>query len=395
MKIFLIIHFLTYFCITIHAQSIGELLSFKTTKTITSQSEARTALKEKKIDDALFLYSESVNKAQENRNSGKGVDGDLLAEYAYTLALHHDYELALMNIDRARALNGKYIDFFSGQVLSLMNYDNAANEFIRNATVPDWIQSVYLELNHQFKGSGVVIQENPYETLKRANRLAANRQTIQSIAMFEELKTTFNTVPIIYVDYSTVWESISNYGYAAQLLKQGIDLMPENTSNRQVFSNHLTKINDTKKKIDSTPWFRKLLSADSPKLMTYIGASAAKDIYSLNGRMGIYTSKKFSASLNFGTSYANEQFSGSIGLSAYKAWGVLFGGMGVTDQFSKDSNTISLTPSVDLTFLNKTQTSSLDIALSGYIPFSKDGKFSYSVSIGKTIYFDFNGLFKK
>ena len=141
-------------------------------------------------------------------------------------------------------------------------------------------------------------------------------------------------------------------------------------------------------------WLKKLLGMAPPKMMAYIGASAAKDFYSLNGRMGLYTSNKFSASLNVGLNYASEQFSGSLGLSAYKAWGIFFAGLGISDVFSKDNDTFSITPSIGITLMNKTQTSSLDIMLSGYIPLSKDGKFSYSISIGKTIYFDFNKLFK-
>lgn len=139
---------------------------------------------------------------------------------------------------------------------------------------------------------------------------------------------------------------------------------------------------------------KRLLGMNPPKLMTYVGASAAKDMYSLNGRMGLYTSNKFSASLNVGLNYASEEFSGSIGVSGYKAWGIFVGGLGITDMFGKDSNTFSLTPSVGLSFLNKGQTSSFDIMVNGYIPFSSEQKFSYSISIGKTIYFDLNGLLK-
>ena len=117
-------------------------------------------------------------------------------------------------------------------------------------------------------------------------------------------------------------------------------------------------------------------------------------MYSLNGRMGVYTSNKFSASLNVGLNYANEKFYGSIGISGYKTWGIFVGGLGITDMFGKDSNTFSLTPSVGLSFLNKKQNSSFDIMVNGYIPFSSEQKFSYSISIGKTIYFDLNGLLK-
>ena len=110
--------------------------------------------------------------------------------------------------------------------------------------------------------------------------------------------------------------------------------------------------------------------------------------------MGVYTSNKFSASLNLGLNYAGEQFSGTIGLSVYKAWGILVAGLGLSEQFSENSDMFSLAPSIGLTFLNKAQTSSFDIMLNGYVPFSSNQKFSYSISIGKTVYYDLNGLLK-
>ena len=171
--------------------------------------------------------------------------------------------------------------------------------------------------------------------------------------------------------------------------------MPQKQAeNKRIFTNHLTKVNEKKTKYENASWFKKILGLNPPKLMTYVGASAAKDMYSLNGRMGLYTSNKFSASLNLGLNYASEEFSGNIGISGYKAWGIFVGGLGLTDMFSKESNTLSLTPSIGLSFLNKSQTSSFDIMVNGYIPFSSEQKFTYSISIGKTFYFDLNGLLK-
>ena len=168
----------------------------------------------------------------------------------------------------------------------------------------------------------------------------------------------------------------------------------EQKEHKQIFQSHLTKVNEQKAKFENATWLKRLLGMNPPKMMTYIGASAANDMYSLNGRAGLYTSNKFSASLNVGLNYACDEFSGSIGLSGYKAWGIFVGGLGITDMISKGQNNMGLTPSVGLSFLNKSQTSSFDIMLNGYVPFSSDQKFSYSISVGKTIYFDLNGLLK-
>ncbi len=348
-----------------------------------------------KLESALERYTQLIDNAESQRNTGQGVNGDYLAEYAYSLALHHDFEAALMNIDRARMVGTKYGDFYAAQVLAVMGYKDAAQQLMQQAKVPEWINGSYQELTEKYKTTASINRDAPEKALKRANKLAANRQTVQAIALFEELAAIYPDTYIIYVDYSTVWESLGYYAYAAQLLQKGIDLMPqEQGENKQIFQNHLAKVNEMKASFENASWLKRLLGLNPPKLMMYVGASAAKDMYSLNGRMGLYTSNKFSASLNVGINYTNKEFSGSIGISGYKAWGIFVGGIGITDMFGKNANTLSLTPSVGLTFLSKSQTSSFDIMVNGYIPFSSEQKFSYSISVGKTIYFDLNGLLK-
>lgn len=347
------------------------------------------------IEQALQLYNATIESEKEKRQTGKGVSGDLLAEFSYALALHHDFEAALINIDRARMVGTKYGDFYAAQVLTLMGYSEVSQQLMKQAKVPEWINDTYQGLNEKYKATVSINRDAPEVALKRANKLAANRQTIQAMALFEELAMLYPDTYIIYVDYSTVWENLGYYAYAAQLLQKGIDLMPQEQSrNKQIFQNHLAKVNQMKATSENASWMKRILGMNPPKLMTYVGASAAKDMYSLNGRMGLYTSNKFSASVNVGLNYASEQFSGSIGVSGYKAWGIFVGGLGITDMFGKDTNTFSLTPSIGLSFLNKSQTSSFDIMVNGYIPFSSEQKFSYSISVGKTIYFDLNGLLK-
>lgn len=358
-------------------------------------NEAQAALKEENLTKSLASYSKAVEQMQSQRSNGKGIDGDILSEYAYALALHHDFEAALMNIDRARMLGTKYGDFYAAQILAVMGYKDAAQQLMSSAKIPEWINNVYQGLNEKYKTTASINRNAPETALKRANKLAANGQTIQAMALFEELAAIYPDTYIIFVDYSTVWENLGHYACAANLLQKGIDLMPkEQSDNKQVFLNHLAKVNDMKARFENASWMKRLLGMNPPKLMTYVGASAAKKMFSLNGRMGLYTSNKFSASLNLGLNYASKKFSGSIGISGYKTWGIFVGGLGITDMFGKDMNMFSLTPSVGLTFLNKKQTSSFDIMVNGYIPFSKGQKFSYSISIGKTIYFDLNRLLK-
>lgn len=377
------------------AQSIGDvLLSGVGTSKNNLTYEAQVSLKQGDVDKALVAYSYVVAQTQAQRNAGKGVSGDLLAEYAYTLALHHDFEVALINIDRARMVGAKYGDFYAAQILTLMGYNDVAGQLMRQAKVPEWIDGIYQGLTDKYKTTASINRDAPDVALKRANKLAANRQTVQAMALFEELAAIYPNTYIIYVDYSTVWESMGNYAYASQLLQKGIGLMPEEQGeNKQIFQNHLTKVEHQKMRFENASWLKKVLGMNPPKLMTYVGASLAKDSYMFNGRMGLYTSNMFSTSLNLGMGYVGGQFSGDVGVSAYKTWKIFVGGLGLADRFSKDDNTFNLTTSAGLTFLSKDQTSSFDIMVTGYFPVT-GGNCSYSISIGKTIYFDLNRLLK-
>lgn len=392
-RLYCMLCILLLFNLQMRSQSISSLLLKRVETNRGNKSDyAQVCLQEGDVNKAVVLYSQFVKHTGMEHNNGKGVYGDLLAEYAYVLALHHDFEAALMNIDRARVVGAKYGDFYAAQVLAVMGYKDAAQRLMQQAKVPEWINGVYQGLNEKYKTTASINRDTPETALKRANKLAANRQAIQAVALFEELAAIYPDTYIIYVYYSTIWEGWGYYAYAAQLLQKGIDLMPqEQSEHKQIFQNHLTKVNELKTKFENASWMKRMLGMTPPKFMTYVGAAAAKDMYSLNGRMGFYTSNRFSGSLNVGLNYSGKQFSGSIGLSGYKAWGVFVCGLGLTDTFGKGQNSFSLTPSVGLSFLNHSQTSSFDIMLNGYIPFSKGQNFTYSISIGKTIYFDLNG----
>ena len=384
--------------ISLNSQTLNKNLKEQTSIFSTNfHNDAQVNLKLGDIDKALIYYAQAVKLAQSQRNSGRGVSGELLSEYAYTLALNNDFEAALINIDRARMIGTKYADFYSAQILSLMGYDKAAEQLMKQAQIPNWINGIYQGLTPEYTTTMTINQDSPEKALTRANRLAANKQKIQAMALFEELTILYPTSYITYIDYSTIWESLGYYDYASQLLKKGIDMMPKDmkgSKSEQIFTNHLNTVNTMKDKYENAPWVKKLLGMEPPKFIAYAGASVAKNMFSLNGRIGEYTSNQFSASLNFGMSYASKQISGNLGLSAYKAWNAFVIGMGLNSQYSKNSVIVSFNPSIGLTFLNKAQTSSFDIMFNGYVPFSSKQKFSYNISIGKTFYFDLNGLLK-
>ncbi len=369
----------------IYSQSIGSIISSQKSNPYYIK-EAQSQLNAGEIDTALVLYAKAIEEAQKNRIGGNGVNGDLLAEYAYALALHHNFEAALINIDRAMALGAKYGNFYASQILTVMGYSEAAEQFMGEVKVPEWISNDFQNLTSKYSTKISFNRDEPQDALKRASKLAANGQIIQAVALFEELLSFYPDVYIIYADYSAVWEKLKKYECASKMLKKGIDLIPQDNETKATFNTHLNEIHEAWRKNTSNTWAKKIFGAGTPKLMTYAGASFAGKTFSLNGRIGAYTSKKFSGSINLGLSFASKQASGNIGISAYKGWGIFLAGLGVTDYFSKKSNSIGISPQVGLSILNKNQTASFDITLGGYIPFSKNPTVSYSISIGETVY---------
>ncbi len=386
--------FLLFASLQAHAQTIEKINERLGFSKPSISKEARIDLTAGDVDKALIDYSEAVTRARESRSAAYGVDGELLAEYAYTLALHHDFEASFMYIDRARMVGAKHGDFYAAQILTLMSYTEAAKQMMTQAEIPDWIANHYQNLTQKHISSFSINRDAPKEALKRANQLAANHQTIQAIALFEELIKLHPDAYILYIDYSTVWENKGNKEYASTLLSKGIELMPDNLSeseSKKTFSSHLSMLNNANTTPEKPEWIKKAIGDETPRFMTYIGASAARKAFFLNGRMGLYSSNKFSTAINMGLGLAGESFSGNIGISAYKNWGAFFAGIGISDQFSKGSNTLGLSPTIGLSFLDKSQSSSLDVSLSGFIPIFSKSPFSYSISVGKTIYFNWKG----
>lgn len=375
----------------VSAQSVADISGIRVGGASTTKI-AQVNLKLGDLDKALLCYSMAVREAKGNRKSGSGVDGTLMAEYAYALALHHDFEAALIAMDRARALGTKYGDFYSAQVLTVMGHEDAARQFMEGCKIPDWINGIFQTLTPKYAVAPIYIGTGTsQEVLTRANKLSAGKQSLQSIVLFDELVAKNPNVYMVHVDYSALWENLGRYAYAERLLEKGISLMPHDTATaemRGAFEGHLASMRKTDSTVQQSQILKRLLGKEPPRMIMYAGASVANKVYSLNGRFGVYGSNKLSASFNIGLSIANGQFMGSMGLSAYKAWSVFVAGLGVGTQFTAESFTLGITPSVGLSFLNKAQTSSFDITLSGFVPIVSESTISYSLSIGKTFYID-------
>lgn len=340
--------------------------------------DARNAVINERFSRAIELYAELVKESV----SGKGDKSDFMAEYAYVLALSHNFDFALAYIDKARLSKSKFTDFFTVQVLNIMGFPELASKFQTNE-IPDWLIADYKRFCSNYS------VQNPNETslhrteLERAYKLLSQKQSIRSIVILHRLEQSYPEAYIIPAINSLAWENMGNNEQAAYYLGKAIQLMgdKEPTEQKNAYVQHLNNLKSNKR----VPYIESI-GKFKPRVCTYFGAYAAKGIFSLNGRVGLYTNSLFSTSLNVSVNRANKQFSYNVGVSAYKTWRIFMGGLGISYLFGNEKGSFNLSPCVGLTFLNEKKTSSWDVMFNCYVPFSSDGQFSYGITIGKTIY---------
>lgn len=380
--------------LSVHAQSAGKIISRYFQKSdVEKRANAQTLIRQGRFEDALLLYKELTDSAQAKRLVGREMEGDLLAEYAYVLALNHDFELALMYIDRSWALAAKNRDFYTSNILSLMGYKETALHFTQMSGAPSWAKDFYAEYNAKYTVDGTIGTGNAENDMKRAYMLTANNQYIQAIALYEELIRQLPSVGVLYIYESAALEKAGRLDYAAALLRKGISLTPVNSAlsnDRQVYENHLQKIESSAFKLSHPTWLQHLFGTETPKMMIYGGVGLGASQYTFNARAGVYTSNRFSGSLNLGLTHANDELAFNLGLAGYKTYNIFMFGAGISNMITKEHKIWNFAPSVGITLMNEAQTMSYDLTLSFNIPFSKDKTFSYSITLGRTFYISLN-----
>lgn len=355
----------------------------------------RDSVVAERFDAAIGGYASLIDRAQAERTGSKGTDPELIAEYAYALALGGAYDGALVSIDRARALKAPSADFYTAQILVLMSYPDLAAQFWNNAPdrsiPPAWLAEHYKDLAEKYKRTPAVNSDELGTAFQRANALAANKQYTQSIVLFQEMTDNYPDIYLPHVGYSTVWEKLGRYEKAAAELKTGIEHMDSvSYQNKYVFEKHLRGLHDQIAQGDARSGFKKLLDRYEPSFMLYAGGSIGKESFALNSRLGFYTNNRISASVNLGYSRFSGANALNIGVSAYKTINILVFGLGINEQISENS-IFSIAPAAGLSFLNKKGNASYDILFNLFVPVKKSNPLSYSLSFGRTFYFNYNG----
>ena len=372
------------------AQSVGDMIKGTFKYQETDVTQARESFRAGRYDEAVARYESCIAHAQANRSPSHGVDGNMVGEYSMVLALQGKHELALLNADRARALGATWGDWYGQQVLKIAGCDKVASAFSQ-PTTPAWliekeISALESNYSHVPKLEQVVTRSD----LRRFYALQSSGQTVQALALMDALMKTYPDVAVLHSSYSDLCEQMGNARLAASELQTAVSLMDANDPSRTVVNEHLRELQLSQNKApEKLSWLQK----QEARFIWYVGGTVAKKSYSLNTRLGLYTKDHSSYSINLGASLIDKKFGGNIGLSYFYTLNKLVFGSGLTYQFSKDSHVVSYSPSIGLTFLNASQTSSFDIMLGAHIPFTGGGKTNIYLSLGKTFYFDVN--FKK
>lgn len=340
--------------------------------------EARNAVVNEKFIEAVELYAELTK----GNGGGKSTDGDLLSEYAYALALSHNFDFALLTIDRARMHKSKYGDFYTNQILEIMGLPQLASYFPFKET-PGWLIADYKSLRSSCSVTYSKESRVPRSELERAYELLSQKQYVRSIIILYKLEQVYPEAYAVSLVNSYAWECIGNTERAALYLEKAIQTMGNNETaeKKVVYAQHLNDLRSHRSHQSSG-----LSKKFDPRLLTFIGASGTNGMVSLNGRVGFYTNSFFSTSMNLSMTRGNGQYSGNIGMSAYQTWRIFMAGLGVSYQFGGENKAFNLAPSAGLTFLSDTGKSSLDILFNCFIPFTSKGEFSYGITIGKTFY---------
>lgn len=345
------------------------------------------------FDEAVRGYAALVESARAARDEIAGVDEELLAEYAYSLALAGYFDGAVVNIDRARLLGKTHTDFYTAQILSLMSYPELAAEFwTESQEAPSWIAGAYKSLVDKYKSTPVINGSDLETSFRKANMLASRRQFVQSVVIYQELADNYPGNAAVHVGYSTVLEKMNRLPAAARELQKGISgLSPEQTAASEAFNAHLVSLNAQIK--DSAPknWFDRLMDEYEPSTMLYAGGAAGTDVFSLSGRLGFYTNNNISGSLNIGYAYAGSNHSFNIGVAAYQTIGRIIYGLGINESISSSDSIFSITPAVGLSFMNKEKNASYDILLNLMMPLKQGYPTNTLISFGRTFYFSYKG----
>jgi hypothetical protein len=347
----------------------------------------------KNINDAIAIYAQLVSKDSTNIS--------LIAEYSYALALGGIYDAALSHLDRLWNNDKKTpeVFYFISQVFTLMGDDDLAIEFCNEdakSSAPGWISDKANELRELFGRKNPLSTIKNYQelitTFKHANKLASQNSNLQSIALFRDIINQYPNEYIPFIGYSIPLEKLGMLEKSVQSIEKAISLIQDNPDKKdvkQTLDNRLTVLRNKKTSTLTTKNLGLKSNQEeimSPKMLIYAGAMLGGGYTSINCRLGYFLTESMNGSIDLGLSGSSGTTTTNIGFSMYGRQKTLVYGAGLTCNLGS-STLIYAKISVGLSFLNKKHTASFDIFLNGNTPLTKGNPTTFTMSIGRSIYF--------
>lgn len=397
-----------------------------------SLNQVRQLVLAEKFSEAIPEYAWRIEDQANSMGYHKGVDGDLLAEYAYVLALSGMYDGALLNLDRALSIgnynaidpaiaaqskqaaasmkegkrkqkemqrlssvnNSALLEFYIAQVYMLMDYPALAKVFFNEqdseslAAVPQWISRDYKLFAKKYTRQPVINQDNFADAMKRANMFSVNKMYMQAIVIFQEMIDNFPKEYMPYIVQSKVWEKLGFYDKASELLTKGIALVP--TPDKPPYTGHLQFLQGQSNAASLKPYANTL----EQMRMFYIGGTFANNYKSLTMRYG-NTSNGARESQTLSVSLADYDgtFKISVGEDFFKRSRFFVTGVGFSVDAAKQNSsyTVKVMGGYSLLYADYSQSIDIMLSLGATAPLgSPEGRKTSSVfalSVGKSLYF--------
>lgn len=372
--------FLTFFAGGLEAQTIGV---------------ARQLVKNNDINGALREYTSLVDQAIDGRKQTRSVDPTLLAEYGYTLALAHVYDVALANLDEAlctaRALHKrktvKEVNFYISEVLLLMKYDSLAEPFQRQCQHPSWFsQSEIDRLRENYRAAPIINREDFKTTMARIHKLTKEQGFVQALVLSEEMSFFYKPQYFSDLESGDVWGKLG-FPDKAILSYQTAKNKSCDASDTMICEFADYKVQYWQKRINSP--FQRWVVKYTPGTLLYLGGAFSLSTISINSRIGFYTNTQFNVSLNLSYSYfleiGNNTF--TVGLSAYQRFfNMLAVGASINNQFSNGDYNLYVAPLVGLSFYRPMKKMSIDLFYNMNIPCLTGGNLQHNITFGITTY---------
>jgi tetratricopeptide (TPR) repeat protein len=360
-----------------------------------SNVKARNLILAENINEAIASYALLISKDSTNAT--------LLAEDAYALALGGIYEAALMRLDRSWSIgaNSADVNYLTGQVFALMGYVDITNEIWKPSekyNTPSWIAPKASALLDKYKtksqNMSIKNREELIASFKLANELASKNLYFQSIALFHEITNLYPNEYVPYIGYSITMEKTGALGKSAQTIEKAISLIGNNAEDAEKKRSLEQRLISVRQKMTLLPagtlpgLYQMIVPVgELPQMMAYIGGMASPSFTNLNGRIGYFMTGASNASLDFGITKSAGVSSTNLGLSFYERSKYSVYGAGFQLASVSGNTVYYLKLSVGLSIMNRVRTSSFDLFLDVNYGLKKGDLSTYSLSVGKGIYF--------